>query len=146
MLCNCPHLSLRLNVVRYIHKNPIKAGICSNYSDYKFSSYNEYFNKSVYADTELLLNTVSLNNFKSFHEENVDDKVMDITENKIRVSDNTAIEIINKIYKKKAITSLPEMPRDIQIGIAAELRKKGLSVRQISRLTGISKKIAERSK
>lgn len=135
-----------LQVVRYIHKNPIKAGICSNYADYKFSSYNEYFNKSVYADTVFLLNTVSLNNFKAFHEENVDDKVMDITENKIRVSDNAAMEIITKIYKKNAITSLPEMPRDIQIGIAAELRKKGLSVRQISRLTGISKKIAERSK
>ena len=135
-----------LQVARYIHKNPIKAGICADYSDYKFSSYSEYFGKSVYADTEFLFDIISLNNFKAFHEENVDDKVMDIVENRIRVSDNAAIEIINKIYKRKAITSLPEMPRDVQINVAAELRNKGLSVRQISRLTGISKKIAERSK
>lgn len=135
-----------LQVIRYIHKNPIKAGICLGYIDYKFSSYNEYFCKSVYADTEFLLNITSLNNFKAFHEENVDDKVMDITESKIRVSDNAAIEIINKIYKRKTIQNLPEMPRDVQIAVAAELKSNGLSVRQISRLTGISKKIAERSK
>ncbi len=135
-----------LQVARYIHKNPIKAGICADYSDYRFLSYSEYFGKSVYADTEFLFDIISLNNFKAFHEENVDDKVMDIIENRIRVSDNAAIEIINKIYKRKAITNLPEMPRDVQINVAAELRNKGLSVRQISRLTGISKKIAERSK
>ena len=59
---------------------------------------------------------ISLNNFKAFHKENVADKVLDIKvldiiENRIRVSDNAAIEIVNKIYNKKAITNLPEMPR-----------------------------------
>lgn len=28
----------------YIHQNPIKAGLCGNFSDWKFSSYNEYCN------------------------------------------------------------------------------------------------------
>ena len=31
-----------LTVLRYIHQNPLKAGICENVSDYKYSSYNEY--------------------------------------------------------------------------------------------------------
>ncbi|MGB7606103.1 MAG: hypothetical protein WBL93_11595 [Lutisporaceae bacterium] len=30
-----------LTVRRYIHQNPMKAGIVNNISDYKWSSYNE---------------------------------------------------------------------------------------------------------
>ena len=31
------------NCIRYIHNNPVKAGICSSMGDYKYSSYNEFF-------------------------------------------------------------------------------------------------------
>ena len=31
-----------LTVIRYIHQNPIKAGLSKTIDDYKFSSYNEY--------------------------------------------------------------------------------------------------------
>ena len=30
------------NCIRYIHNNPVKAGICSSMGDYPFSSYNEF--------------------------------------------------------------------------------------------------------
>ena len=31
-----------VNTIRYIHRNPVKAGICSDISDYRYSSYNDY--------------------------------------------------------------------------------------------------------
>lgn len=31
--------------IKYIHNNPVKAGMCENAGDYKYSSYNEYKNK-----------------------------------------------------------------------------------------------------
>ena len=31
-----------LTVLRYIHQNPVKAGIVKSIDDYRFSSYNEY--------------------------------------------------------------------------------------------------------
>ena len=31
-----------LTVIRYIHQNPVKAGLCKNIKDYKYSSYAEY--------------------------------------------------------------------------------------------------------
>jgi len=31
-----------LTVIRYIHQNPIKAGLCNCVSEYKYSSYGEY--------------------------------------------------------------------------------------------------------
>ena len=35
------------NCIRYIHNNPVKAGICINKRDYKYSSYNSYINNEV---------------------------------------------------------------------------------------------------
>ena len=32
-----------LTVIRYIHQNPVKAGLCKTVGEYEFSSYNEYF-------------------------------------------------------------------------------------------------------
>lgn len=34
------------NTINYIHNNPIKANICNDAKDYKYSSYNEYFKKA----------------------------------------------------------------------------------------------------
>lgn len=34
-----------LTVIRYIHQNPVKAGICKKPQDYNYSSYNEFFRK-----------------------------------------------------------------------------------------------------
>ena len=39
LVCNDSHL---LQLVRYIHKNPVKAGIVRDMPDYKWSSYNGY--------------------------------------------------------------------------------------------------------
>ena len=42
------------NCIKYIHMNPVKARMCLNQSDYKFSSYNNYLNKSGFVTNELL--------------------------------------------------------------------------------------------
>ena len=34
------------NCVRYIHNNPVEAGICEKKSEYKYSTYNQYVNKN----------------------------------------------------------------------------------------------------
>ena len=35
------------NCIRYIHNNPVKANMCSQSSDYQYSSYNEYLNQTI---------------------------------------------------------------------------------------------------
>lgn len=35
-------------VILYIHANPVKAGLCKNLDDWKYSSYKEYLGKSSY--------------------------------------------------------------------------------------------------
>ena len=41
-----------LAVLRYIHQNPVKAGLCNDVSEYKWSSYCDYMNDSGITDIE----------------------------------------------------------------------------------------------
>jgi hypothetical protein len=44
-----------ITVLRYIHQNPIKAGITTSVAGYKWSSYHEYIRKQNIIDTEFIL-------------------------------------------------------------------------------------------
>ena len=44
-----------LTVVRYIHQNPLKSGICKKVGNYEYSSYKEYIENSNITDTEFCL-------------------------------------------------------------------------------------------
>ncbi len=46
-----------LTVLRYIHRNPVKAGICETVAEYKESSYNEYIHPRPHqiTDTDFVL-------------------------------------------------------------------------------------------
>ncbi|MDI9476091.1 MAG: transposase [Natronincolaceae bacterium] len=48
-----------LTVLRYIHQNPLKAGLVSDIEDYKWSSYNEYYKTSNIVDTNFALQMFS---------------------------------------------------------------------------------------
>lgn len=42
------------NTINYIHNNPIKAKICSNATNYEYSSYNEYFKEAKIINKKIL--------------------------------------------------------------------------------------------
>jgi REP element-mobilizing transposase RayT len=48
-----------LAVLRYIHQNPVKAGLCKRPQEYRFSSWAGYANGSGIADTALALGILS---------------------------------------------------------------------------------------
>ena len=48
-----------LTVLRYIHQNPIKAGMSKDIAKYKWSSYIEYIEKATLTDTDFALNIFS---------------------------------------------------------------------------------------
>ena len=56
------------SVVKYIHYNPVNAGICATPKDYKWSGYNEYYCDGLgFADTGFLKNLLSKNEFEMLH-------------------------------------------------------------------------------
>jgi REP element-mobilizing transposase RayT len=48
-----------LTVLRYIHQNPVKAGIVGSMIKYPWSSYNEYFGKNGICDISFVLSLFS---------------------------------------------------------------------------------------
>lgn len=135
-----------LTVLRYIHQNPVRAVLCKKASDYKFSSYFEYIDENTnnLTDTDFVLKMMSKEMFISFNDEPSNDKCLDIDEKNFRISDNDAREVIHKISKCKSSAEFQALDIMNRNKYIKKLKNKGLSIRQISRLTGISKGIVER--
>ena len=128
-----------LTVLRYIHQNPVKAGICKNVSAYENSSYNEYFKNSDLIDSDLVFEIVSKEDFASFNNEKVFDSCLDIDEKqKVKVTDEQAKKIIEKISKCKNVVEFQALDIKARDKYLRLFKGKGISIRQISRLTGTS--------
>ena len=127
-----------LTVLRYIHQNPVKAELCRDPGGYRYSSYRRYAEDKL-IDSAFVFEMLSEQEFKRYHLEIGEEKCLDIPEKKNeRVTDEEARKIIFESCKCQSVSafqSLNPFDRDNYLKI---LRKKGLSIRQISRLTGIS--------
>ncbi len=128
-----------LTVLRYIHQNPVKAGICKKVEDYKHSSYKEYITKTWLVDTDFVFDMISKKEFVRYNNEVNFDKCLEIEETtKIRVTDEQAKRIIKKISNCENSTEFQALDPRLRDEYIAILKQNGLSIRQISRLTGIS--------
>ena len=128
-----------LTVVRYIHRNPIKAGICKKTKEYPYSSYNDYINDADFVDRDLLHTFVPKEQFEEFNAKNTMETCLDIEEKRtIKVTDEQARKIIEKYSKCKNISEFQKLGQKIRDKNIVKFKEKGLSIRQISRLTGLS--------
>ena len=132
-----------LTVVRYIHQNPIKAGICKNIDRYKFSSYNEYINNATIVDTDFCFGIIDKEQFLEFNNEFSNEICLDINDNDFRLTDDEAMKIIWKICKCKSVSDFQKLDKVKRNYYIEKIYQRGLSIRQISRLTGLSRKIVE---
>lgn len=127
-----------LTVLRYIHQNPIKAGLCKNIDEYKYSSYNEYISTSMLIDCDFCLGIIDKENFIEFNNQRNEDFCLDIDGDNFRLTDDEAKHIIKKISKCNNTSNFQNLSIEKRDMYLKKFREKGLSIRQISRLTGIS--------
>ncbi len=126
-------------VLRYIHQNLVKANICENVEDYKFSSYGEYIDRKWMVDTEFLLAMMPLDEFAAFNHEENSDKCLELEEKEtIRLTDEQAKAIIELYSGCRSATEFQQLSKDDKEKFIAEFKNRGLSIRQASRLTGVS--------
>lgn len=123
-------------VFRYILQNPEKAGICC-FSEYKWSSYKLYKKpNSLIKLKHIMEHFTSKNELYHFLHQASDNECIDI---ELRPSERQ-IYNINKI-KSLLNSNSPLIPPDIPINEIKSkiriLRAAGLSIRTISRITGI---------
>ena len=128
-----------MTVIRYIHQNPVKAGLCKNLSDYEYSSYNEFFKTSDLIDKEFVFGIIPVDLFTQFNSEFANDKCLEIEDKHVvRVTDEQAQKIIYKYSKCKSVVEFQNLNMKQRDRCLIKFRENGLSIRQISRLTGVS--------
>lgn len=136
-----------LSALRYIHRNPFKAGLEKTVgSKYPWSSYHAYQGqKDELVDTELIMSEFSsINGFIEFHSTDSDTDFIDIHNIKHRIPDDVAAEIIKQTCNVNHTTDISNFTLLNRRNAIFLLNENGISARQINRLTGIPRGIVDR--
>lgn len=128
-----------LTVLRYIHQNPIKSNLCKKAAEYPFSSINSYIsNTNDFIDIDFAFNIVNKEYLLNYFEEQNNDICLDLANCTNRVNDIDAKKIIKSVCNCSNVSEFQNLEQKQQISSIIEFKQQGLSIRQISRLTGVS--------
>ena len=142
-----------LTVLRYIHQNPIKAGIVAEAAKYEWSSYSEYVNQKCSAtDIEFILGILNPDPgkaariFEEFMMDENEDNCLDITDKRRKqLSDEEARILIKKLSQSDNVLILQHMNKNERDKIIKDLKETGFSIRQLARITGLGRRIIEKA-
>ena len=142
-----------LTVLRYVHHNPVRAGMVDELTKYRWSSYSEYIRQeSTLTDIEFVFDLLSNNHnkrieiFKEFMLEESKDKYLDNEAvNRRRMSDEEAKDLIQKMIGSDNPHILQQKNRNERDDIIKKLKEKEVSIRQLARITGIGRRIIEKA-
>ena len=137
-----------LNVLRYIHQNPCASGLSQSCA-WRWSSYLDYCGRTAYRhliDPKPALGLFKdIASFKRYHEQtNAGEPVPIRSRSPFRLNDAEAQSIYRELLGEEGLTSIPLQDRAARNRLLASLRLKGLSIRQICRLTGIGRGVVAR--
>ena len=145
-------------VVRYIHENPVKAGL-SVTCRYRWSSYDEYLGVPYIINPELVMAVFGcVDALQAFHgaltlsSQNENEKMgfLDdecgnaLPSSGCPCSDEAALTLADEQLGAGWNHRIPECSKGERDSMIRVLRGAGLSVRQIERLTGIGRNIIQR--
>ena len=134
-----------LTVLRYIHQNPVKAGLCEKPGDYRFSSYSDYLSDCKTVDAAFVLQLLPREEFIRFHNTLNNDSCLEIvSRRKKAVTDDRAREIIFKYSRCRTVAEFQSLDERKKQRVIRIIHEKGVSIRQLSRLTGVSKGLIEK--
>lgn len=136
-------------VLRYIHQNPVKAGLVKHVEEYKWSSFHEYVNQANLVTINLLMGMISDDNekrrqkFIEYINSRSEHECLDIdNEVRQRITDEEAREIIKMVCNLKNAIDLQQLDCQTRNTYLRILKQKhNLSIRQIERITGINRGI-----
>ena len=119
-----------LAVYRYIAQNPVKAGLCEKPGGYRWASFGN-------PRPDLRCAPLPTDYTEEQLREYVLSDQPDIHPFPERVTDREAEALLKKVTGVKYAGELQEMPREEIVKTCEQLVAEGVSLRQISRLTGI---------
>ena len=129
-----------LSVLKYIHMNPVKGGICNRPDEYPYSSFYGYHNNALIS-SEFVNKIIDQSEFNHFHEQNVgddgdDSQILDIDNQNKRIGDKAAYRILYDICSCKSAAEFQKLNHLSKEYAIAKLIECGMNSSQISRITG----------
>jgi hypothetical protein len=148
-----------LAVIRYIHNNPVKAGIAKKAEQYKWSSYSSYLYphkpEGKVVDTEFILSIMAndqktaIQEFQKFSMEQDESEFLDVEEGSVwtvKEGKSYLEEYLTKRWSGKSIQDLMNS-KDNRTEIIVNLKTNTqLSVREIAGLLGINRGTVQKAK
>ncbi len=135
-----------LQTLRYIHRNPVKAGLCARPEEYRLSSYREYVTgEDGLADRGFILSMVSREELIRSTNEYVEDTTGEPDAQRKKLSDKAALALMKELCGKTPIGELQTLKKPERDRLLVRMKESGISLTQINRLTGISKSIISRA-
>jgi len=133
-----------LAVYRYILKNPEKSGIAMA-DKYRWNSYKELFDHKGITNPDILRELIG--DREKFLELMSEDGEEYIDVDKRKHDDSWALEVIKETLSRYgiAVRELQGMNKHVRNEYLIMLKSKGISVRQISRITGIERGVITRA-
>lgn len=137
-------------VMRYIHQNPVKAGMVASCGQYVWSSYLAYMSGKEHqtglTDIERGLNLYgSIEQFVASHTE-LEDKPFVEAEYRTRVTPRQLAAAAKRILKDTPVSAVKGMPSAERNAVLHALKAiPGVTCTQIAYLTGVNKKMVERA-
>ncbi|MCR5118583.1 MAG: transposase [Lachnospiraceae bacterium] len=132
-----------IKVVHYILHNPVIAGICASPEEYEYSSAAEYiFDLSGITDVDYVLEMMGRKTLKKYLKDASEDDIIKNQEDHrvlVKVNDKNAMEIITEKLGAKIPVDQEILKRNIRLFLA-----RGISLRQISRITSLSRTVLYR--
>ena len=133
-----------LQAVRYVHQNPLKAGLCK-IEEYEWSSYHAYLGESSFIDTHTVLamhgNTDAFVAFT--HQPGTGYSVPAF--DRARLTDAEARKVLNATLTESDQEDLHGDSRQRRDAALRKLRDAGIGAKQTVRLTGLGKSIVSRA-
>ncbi len=134
-----------LNVIRYVHNNPIKAKLVNEPHAYKWSSFNEYIKVNTIISSyqkEFVISCYnSIDKFMEFHKEIDNNEYLDTLEEIEEHRLNIAQKIISDYFRDNGINEINEIIKNaihLEKLIKLLLTHSKLSQRQIAKLLNIN--------
>ena len=139
-----------VTLLRYIHQNPVKAGIVEHVKDYEYSSWGEYDGTvdPVFqiCDTATVLRRVPFEQLKDLVNEMLpaDVSCIDMEDpSRGRPSDDQVWQMIIEMTGVTNSTAFQKLDDESKRTVLKELKARGASHRQLERLTGIGRGVIQ---
>ena len=135
-----------LTLSRYIHQNPVKAGISTSIDNYKWSSFKEYLGQSEFVNKIFLETIIDRESFIKYNYES-ESEVCEIASVSAKKDDLFIRNRIKEILGGEDSFKLGEFPKEERNRFIVLLKNnERFSIRQIERATGISRGVISRCK